>query len=202
MFLYEDIRVNGFGSVGLISPTIGKLVNGTQVLGDDVSANIMMFLENRYAIVNPNDSAPTDQAASYLAVTPEKFVGFGYQVEAVPNAAQQLRALAAGRVVLANLDDVSTILQAQPLASGDFRFLVVDSSLVGKLAATGQESAVLNTGAKPAAATTASTEPKTNPLILPLVGGGIGFLVAGPVGALVGAGAGLALNYVQSKPAA
>jgi hypothetical protein len=208
MFLYEDIRVNGHGSIGVISPTIGKLVNGTQVLGDDVSSSVMSFLANRYPIVDPNAAPPTDQAAAYLAVTAEKFVGFGYKVEGTPTIAQQLKTLAPGRVALANLDDVQAVLGApggSPSGvanTDDFRLLIVDSGSVSKYATTGGNYAVLNTGAGAIAATTPSTESKTNPVVLPLVGAGVGFLVGGPVGALVGAGVGLGLNYLQSTKTA
>lgn len=203
MFLYEDIRVNGHqGYVGLISPTIGKLVNGTQVLGADVSANVMTFLQNRYPIVDPTAGAPTAGAptaeiAKYLAITPEKFVGFGYKVEGVPTAAQQVQSLAAGRVVLVDLGDVETILAAQALASGDFHFAVVDAGAVAKYASTGAAYGMLATGGAGVPATETATT-TISPIIPPLVGGGIGFLVAGPIGAAIGVGLGLGYDYLQT----
>lgn len=199
MFVYEHLNGHDhLETLGALTPAIGSLVGGIQQLKPDIAANVMTFLGSRYAIPDPVRPSAAAGVTNWIAISAEKFVGFGYQVEGTPTAAQQLRALAPGQIALADVDDAATVAGAKALASGDFHLTVAATDAVKYVAGPGSSLAVLPTGA---AAKAEAKEVKTDAtmIVIPLVGAGIGLLVGGPVGALVGAGVGIGIDYLRSQ---
>ncbi len=190
MHLYRTLSAptRAAGRVGQ-GPAIGDVVNGTQQLHEDVAANIMMFLQNRYFTLDPVNQG-LQGATGYLAVTPEKILQSGGQLEGQQTAAQQLAELGAEYIALASVPDTQAVLAAQPV---ELYHIVVVDSLAGAqtLAQPNSNYAVLKPrlSATPTKATTTTTSAGlSSAAILGAIAGAVGgFLVGGPVGALVGA---------------
>lgn len=202
MFVYDALNHQQHaGALGILAPAFGKLVDGVQTLDPAVAANVMTFLQGRYAIPDPKTPSAGAGVTNYIAVTPEKFVGFGYQLEGVPTAAQQVAALPVTRATLANTEDVATVMQGQPLASGDFRFAVADLAAVKYIAGPTSSLAVLPRAGAPGVAAGEAKKKELSPVVIPLIGAGIGLVVAGPVGAAVGAGIGIGVEIIREQQA-
>lgn len=196
MHLYRHISAPRPFALGQDSPAIGVIVNGRQELKEDVAGNIMMFLSPRYFMLDPENTGVAG-STGYVAVTAEKFVASGAQLEGQRTAGQQLGELSAQYIALANVGDTMAVLQGQPPEL--YHIVVVDSQAAAQtIAQPGSMWAVLQPrGASGGQTTTPTTTTKSglsSATILGAVAGGVvGFLVGGPVGALVG---GVALGAI------
>jgi hypothetical protein len=204
MYLYRNLALSvpaprERSTLGQEAPAIGVIVDGTQQLRDDVAGNILLFLAPRYFLLDPGNTGAAG-ATGYVAVSPEKAVASGAQLEGQRTAGQQLGELGAQYIALVNVDDTMKVLQAQPPEL--YHMVVVDSKAAAQtLAQPGTNWAVLQPrggGAGAAAASSSSTKGGLNAatLIGAAAGAVVGALVGGPVGAVVG---GLAVGAIVNS---
>lgn len=114
---------------------------------------------------------------------------------------EQIKTKASGWVVLVDAVTLAHKLEGAPL---DLAYVVVRNtemakSLIASADKGGQVLGILPDSAFAGAITGPSAEKKAEfSIVTPLVGAGIGFLVAGPTGALVGAGVGAGVEYYRT----
>jgi len=209
MFLYEDmspIKLNGHGRLGAVVME-SLYSDATSELTPDAAKAAVLLFSNRYPALTGSIRMVGGQLAVQPGLDPDAqaYSWLAMQQGSGSTVLDQLKTVTPGSIVLVSVTDLAKNLDGVPT---DLPYVVARDKATAGLAmqmadSSGQRFRVLPSSAYSGAALTSTTssESKTNPLIFPLVGGGIGFLVAGPVGALVGAGAGLVINYVQSKPA-
>jgi len=206
MHLYQNLaapRGQGRLSQDAPAPSIGTIASdGVQELGADAANNVMLFLQNRYVVLDPQNTGVAG-ATGYIAVTPQALNQQGIQLEGLPTAAQQLQELPADQIALADINDTLKLMQGQP---GELYHLLVVGSRAAAQTLAQQNSAWavlkprLGSGAGGGAITPVASSKgglSTATLIGAAAGAAIGALVGGPVGAVVG---GLAVGaIVQSS---
>lgn len=206
MHLYQNLAApRGQGRLSQEAPAIGTISSdGVQELGADAANNVMLFLQNRYVVLDPQNTGVAG-ATGYIAVTPQALNQQGIQLEGLPTAAQQLQELPADQIALVDINETMKLMQGQP---GDlYHLLVVPSRAAAQtLAQPNSAWAVLKPrlgagggGGTAITPTTSKGGLSTATLIGAAAGAAIGALVGGPVGAIVG---GVAVGaIVQSSQA-
>jgi hypothetical protein len=178
--MYLEAEISSLGAMSSSNPA---LVNGVQELDSGTAAGIMAFLKDKYFI--PDALQPqTPGVSNFTAVPGEVVVSQGYQLEGQQTADQQLMAMPAGQVAVANLDDVKAVALGQSL--NGFHVTTSDAATAAGYAKAGSNFAVL----WPLGGVAAGAEKKKSmvkPLVGAVIGGGAGALVGGGVGAVVGA---------------
>jgi hypothetical protein len=207
MHLYQHLAAppRGQGRLAQEAPAIGVVSSdGVQELRDDVAGNVMMFLQNRYVVLDPQNTGVAG-STGYIAVTPESLNKANIQLEGLPTAAQQLQELPAANIALVSVNDTQAVLAAQPPEL--YHLVIVDSRAAAQtIGQAGSTWAVLKprmgAGAGGAAPTSTSSSKgglSAATLIGAAAGAAVGALVGGPVGAIVGGLAvGAIVNSTQS----
>lgn len=206
MHLYQHLAAapRAEGRLSQEAPSIGVISSdGVQELREDVAGNVMTFLQNRYVVLDPQNTGVAG-STGYIAVTPESLNKAGIQLEGLPTAAQQLQELPAANIALVSVADTMAVLAATPPEL--YHLVMVDTRAAAQtLAQSGSAWAVLKPrmGASGGGALAPTTSSKgglsTATLIGAAAGALVGALVGGPVGAVVG---GIAVGaIVQSSQA-
>jgi hypothetical protein len=178
MTIYLEAELS---SLGAYSPSSPALVNGVQQLDPGTAAGVMAFLKDKYFI--PDALQPqTPGVSNFVAMPGEYLVTQGYQLEGQQTADQQLMAMPAGQVAVANLDDVKAVALGQGL--NGFHVTTSDASTAAGYAKSGSNFAVL--WPLGGAAEEAPKKSMTKPIVGAVIGAAGGALVAGGVGAVVG----------------
>ena len=200
MFVHELTQYSAAVGVGQV--TAASIKDANSVLTPEAAKAAVLSFMNYSPQFTGSMRIVNGQWTNEPAMDPAADA-FSYLSSNQPGAGtvlQQIQTRTPGWVVLVDATGLANKLSGAPvnLAYVFAKDAATAKSLIAATSQAGQDLAILPDSAVPAG-TGAATEKKNEfNVVTPLIGAGVGFLVAGPTGALVGAGIGAGVEYYRT----
>lgn len=201
MFVYESLQYSAAVGVGAV--TAMSLHDASNVLTPDAAKATTLLLSSRYAS-SPTASGRIINGQPALQPSLDPAADFYTYVASMSGtgmtALDQLKTRQSGWVILVDADKLASIVNG---STEDLPYAIAKDdataqTLIKAAAANGQMLAIVPSSAIAPAAGAGGQATEKFSVVTPLIGAGVGFLVAGPTGALVGAGIGAGVEYYRT----
>lgn len=189
--------------LGAVDLSITQSPDGVPLLSADASNALALLLSARYPVQTGSGRIVNGQAVAEPALDPTADYQTLVASQTNPGGAtaastvlDQVNGLPAGYVALFDVNAVQQNLSGTPT---DIPYAIAKPSAAKVLGPSAQLAAMQGGTMGAGGGAGGAAKSGLSMLVLPLVGAGIGLLVAGPVGALVGGGAGAVVEYLREQ---